>query len=243
LKPVRPITRIAHAYGNRRETLQGALAADVDEIEVDLWHRAGRVEVRHERRLGWLPVLMDRHSRGSSLPGPWALPLPRRRYLRLDLRPLSLTELLETTDGKRRLLLDVKAREGQDAGSFARALVRAIEAAGANEWVAICGQAWPVLDRIREQAPGLEVRYSMQSAGQWEKYVERLERGAAARAVCMHYRMYDAPRAAFLKTNGIAKFCWTVDDPGIAFALIEGGVDGVISNDLRLLASLRDPAR
>ena len=53
-------------------------------IEADVWFRGGKIEVRHERRLGRLPVLADRRRAGRRPIGPWAIPLPRRRYLRLD---------------------------------------------------------------------------------------------------------------------------------------------------------------
>ncbi len=234
----RPTVRIAHAYGNRREMLREALAADVEMIEVDLWYRAGRIEARHELRLGWLPVLADKRLRGVSRMGPWSMPLPRRYYARLDFRPLLLPELLQTTAGAKRLLLDVKAVDAGPSEAFAKALAREIETAGAREWVGVCGQFWPGLDSLREVAPEIEVRYSMQAASQWGEYVRRLDQGEATRAVCMHYRMVNAERAAFLNANGVDVYCWTVDKVEEARALVEMGVDGVISNDLGLLAGL-----
>ena len=219
--------------------LREALAGDVEMIEVDLWFRGGRIEARHELRLGWLPVLADRRSRGGSRIGPWAMPLPRGYYARLDVRPLLLAELLETTKGRKRLLLDLKAQDADPTRAYAQTLVRDIEAASAKEWVAVCGQSWPVLDRLREVAPGIEVRYSMQAKSQWSAYVRRLGRDEATRAVCIHHSMVVTERTAFLKANNVDVYCWTVDDAETATALVERGVEGVISNDLGLLAGLR----
>jgi len=102
--------------------LREALAADVEMIEVDLWFRAGRIEARHELRVGWLAVLADKRRRGPTGIGPWAVPLPRGHYARLDLRSLLLPELLQTTGGTKRLLLDVKAVDAGPAEEFAKAL-------------------------------------------------------------------------------------------------------------------------
>src|SRR5438093_6913733 len=104
------VLRIAHAYGSSRGALQLALAAPVDIIEADIWYRAGDIWVRHERRLGPLPMLADR-GRPSARSGGFVIPLPNRYYLRPDINPMPLGELLETVAGKKRLLLDVKARK------------------------------------------------------------------------------------------------------------------------------------
>jgi len=235
----RPIVRIAHAYGNRRETLREALDADIDMIEADVWCRSGRIEVRHERRLGWLPVLADKRPRGVRRIGPWAAPLPRGYYVRLDVSPLTLRELLDTAAGARQLLLDVKVRDRGPPEVFAVELARELEAAGAARWVAVCGQSWPLLDRLRDAAPEIEVRYSMERAAQWGEYVAELERGEATRRVCIEHRFMDGERASLLEAGGVDVYCWTVDDAAEAGALIARGVDGVISNNLGLLASLR----
>jgi len=174
--------------------------------------------------------------------GPWSIPLPRRHYLRLDIGPLLLPELLHTTAGAKRLLLDLKAVDSGPSEAFATALAREIEAAGAREWVAVCGQFWPVLDRVREVAPEIKVRYSMQAASQWGEYVRRLDQGEVTLAVCMQHRMMDANRMAFLRANSVDVYCWTVDRAEEARQLMEIGVEGVISNDLALLAGLRDGA-
>ncbi len=233
-----PPVRIAHAFGNHRDTLRQALATDVDMIEVDVWFRAGRIEVRHERRLGRVPLLLDRRRRGVPT-GAWSLPLPRRGYVRLDLNPFRLAELLEETTGQKRLLVDVKSTDPTTATAFAAELVREFQNAEAEEWVAVCGQYWPVLDRLREAGRSIEVRYSMQADEQWQRYVEMARQDDGARRVCIWHRMLNEERAAFLRENEVDAYCWTVDDRREAQRLVELGVDGVISNDLGLLRELR----
>ena len=236
------VVRIAHAYGNRRDTLRRALQAPVDMIEADIWRRGDDLHVRHELRLGPFPLLADRRPDGPSKIGPYAIPLPRHHYLRLDLNPLTVRELLRTVAGAKRLLLDVKSLDRSEAQQFATILARQIQEHEAAGWVAVCGQYWPVLDRLRKIAPHIEVRYSMQSQDQWDAYQYRLSRGRATTRVCIHHRVIDRMKAEFLEAHAIDTYCWTVDNPEEADVLVQRGVDGIISNDLALLAALPSPA-
>ena len=121
----RPV-RIAHAYGNSRRLLRRALESPADVIEADIWYRGNDIYIRHERRVGPLPVLIDRQMRGHRLP-PLSLVLWRSYYLRPEFRPLKLGQLLDAVRGKKRLLLDVKGRyRGRQVGAFAWTLARKI---------------------------------------------------------------------------------------------------------------------
>ena len=233
----RPL-RIAHAYGNRRDGIQAAIAADVDLIEADLWFRAGEVWVRHERRLGCLPLLYDRKPPGMRSFGPWALTVFPNHYIRLDVNPLRLTELLETTRGRRRLLLDLKNDLPPDrARVYAKALARVVRDAGCAESVIVCGQT-RTLDSVREVAPEIDVRYSAERPRQWEAFLRRAAADPAIRGLCLHRKLLTEAAAALLEERGLEVFCWTVDDPEEARRHIALGADGIISNDLTLLARL-----
>jgi len=233
----RPL-RIAHAFGNRRHAIQAAIAADVDCIEADLWFRGGEIWVRHERRLGFLPLLYDRKPRGMNRFGPWSLTVFPNHYIRLDVSPLRLPELLEAAGGKRRLLLDLKDNHARDrARAYAGALSRVLREAGCAESALVCGQT-DVLDSVREVAPGLDVRYSIERQRQWEAFLRRLDADPAIRGVCLHHELLTEPIARLLEERGLEVFCWTVDDRGEARRLAALGVDGIISNDLTLLAQL-----
>jgi glycerophosphoryl diester phosphodiesterase len=233
----RPL-RIAHAFGNRRDRIEAAVAANVDCIEADLWYRAGEIWVRHERRLGFLPLLYDRKPRGMSSFGPWSLTVFPNHYIRLDVRPLRLTELLEKTRGRRRLLLDLKDGPPPDrARAYAEALSGVLRKTGCAESAIVCGQT-DVLDSVRRVAPELDVRYSIERQGQWEAFLRRLDADPALRGVCLHHGFLTEPVERLLKERGLEVFCWTVDDHEEARRLVAMGVDGVISNDLTLLAQL-----
>jgi glycerophosphoryl diester phosphodiesterase len=232
--------RIAHAYGNLRDKIETAAAADVDFIEADLWYRAGEVWVRHERRLGCLPLLYDRRPVGVESVGPWAIPLFARYYLRLDVDPLRLTELLGTTRGRRRLLLDIKDKlDEEDGRAYAGVLVRILAEAGCEESAILCGQT-ATLDSVREIAPQLDVRYTVEKQGQWDGFLRRLDTDRGLRGVSMYYKFLSDPVARFLEENGLEVFCWTVDDPEEARRLVALGADGITSNSIPLLEELGD---
>jgi len=230
--------RIAHAYGNSRESLQRALDAPIDIIELDIWLSGGRIYVRHDRRLDPLPILVDRRMRGHAR-APFSVRLCKGYYIRPDFGVMKLGEVLDSVRGKRRLLLDAKGDYGaQQTSAFAGAIAEEITEYDANDWASVCGQFWPVMDRLREIAPDLEVRYSIERAFQWQKFQRILDEPGLVPGVCIEHRFLNEERARFIKEHGISVYCWTVDDPVEAARLVAGGVDGIISNDLELLAKL-----
>ena len=233
--------RIAHAYGNTRERLKTALdEATVDAIELDVWYRGGEIWVRHERRLDPLPLLVDKRMRGHALP-PLSLPLGKRLYVRLDFNRLKLDDVLATVAGKKRLLVDLKgAYHAQRNLDFARAVVRTIREHSAESWVSVCGQFWLILDDVRRQASDLEVRYSVERVYQWEKFMRLVGEDERVRRVCIEHRFLNEERTRFIEDRGVNLFCWTVDNPEEAGRLVAAGADGIISNDLALLAKLHD---
>jgi glycerophosphoryl diester phosphodiesterase len=216
-----------------------AIAAPVDAIELDVWFRTGEVWVRHERRLNPLPILIDRRMRSHKLP-PWSVPLGRRWYARLDVERLKLDDVLEEVAGAKVLLIDIKgAYHARENLEFARTLVQKIREHGATEWANVCGQFWPVLDDVRKVAPEIEVRYSVERVYQWEKFMRLVGDDERVRKVCIEHRFLNEERVRFIEEQGVDLFCWTVDDPKEARRLVAGGADGIISNNLELLANLR----
>lgn len=233
-----PPLRIAHAYGNRRDRIEAAASADIDFLEADLWYRAGEVWVRHERRLGFLPLLCDRRPPGVDSVSPWALTVFSRHYVRLDVNPLRLRELLERTQGRRGLLLDLKGSyRGDGARAYARTLARILVQAQGQKQVIVCGQI-EVLDEVREVAPHLDVRYSIEKHRHWQALLRRLEAGVHLRGVCMAREFLTDEIVEFLEEKGLQVFCWTVDEPAEARRLLALGIDGIISNNIPLLEQL-----
>ena len=230
--------RIAHAYGNTRRAIDIGTSAEVDMLEADLWYRRGRVFIHHDRHLAPLPLLADRRMRGHPRP-PWSLPLPRDYYLRPDINIITLEGLLSRTNTRRRLLLDVKGKDDPNyARRFASRLAATIVAYDAFVWVEVCGQTWPVLDALRETEPKIPLRYSIERPDQWQAYVAMVQRDGTAPNVCIQHRFLTDERLSFLKDHGAGIYTWTVDQLPVAEALLDRGADGIISNNLELLAAL-----
>ncbi len=144
---------IGHAYGNTRHAIDLARDAGVDSIEADLWYRAGNIYVRHDRRLSPLPLLADRKMPGHPLP-PYSIRLIKGYYVRPEINPLELPELLERTKAGPRLLLDLKGVDSDAyARRFAKLLARQIRGASAFDRIEVCGQLWLVLTRLGAEAP------------------------------------------------------------------------------------------
>jgi glycerophosphoryl diester phosphodiesterase len=233
----RPI-RIAHAYGNRRDKIEAAADADIDFMEADLWYRGGEVWIRHERRLGCLPLLFDGKPKGVDSIGTWALTVFPGYYARLDVDPLRLGELLERTQGRCGLLLDIKGSYGgEGARAYAQALARAVAGARREKSVIVCGGA-EVLDEVREAAPDLDVRHSIEKHWHWEGFLRRLKADSGLRGVCMAREFLNDEIMQFLKDKELRVFCWTIDDPTEARRLVAMGVDGITSNNIHLLERL-----
>lgn len=233
-----PTLRIGHAYGNTRRDIDLARAAGVDSIECDLWYRNENIYVRHDRRLSPLPLLADRKMPGHPLP-PYSIPLFKGYYVRPEVNSLKLPELLRRTEGGPRLLLDVKG-VGNDtyAERFATALASAIREHDAVSRVDVCGQLWPVLTQLHANAPEMHVRFSIERPDQWSAFVTMTKGEAKAHDVCIQHRFLSEEKLHFLKEHESAIYAWTVDRPSVARELVDRGIDGIISNNLRLLSSL-----
>jgi len=230
--------RIAHGYGNSRRTLALALEGPVDYVEADVWYQDGRLAVRHERKIGPLPILFDERHKGHVGHGPGRFGLPLGRwYLKLQPRTLYLEDVLALARGRRRILLDVKGGRRGRQSAFARALAQSVRLAGMADEVTFCGQNWPVLRRLRVIDPGLRVHYSIGAQRQLPAF-GHVPQDETLRGVCLHHSLLNALLIDILKRRGLDVWTWTVDDVEQARRLVAMGIDGIISNRLDVLEAL-----
>jgi glycerophosphoryl diester phosphodiesterase len=229
--------RIAHGFGNRRRRLSRALIGPVDLIETDVRFQDGKMVVRHERKLGPLPILIDEKSSLHIKSGHRCRLHLWRWYIALEGNLLSLQDVLAEAKDKRGLLLDLKGQYGNREEALAQALAEMLERMGMGEQVTICGQNWSLLGHLRVAAPHLKVYYSIDRPDQLEAFLAMLEHDPM-RGICLNQSLIEEPLIERLKALGITIYTWTVDDLWRAHELLELGVDGIISNSLETLGLL-----
>ncbi len=252
--PEQPLI-VAHRAGNHLDKLAEAFALGVDYAETDVWLHRGRLEVRHEKTLGPLPLLYDR---GRLFPG-WK---PR----------LLLRDVLQAALGQGKLFLDLKGAEPALPGAVASAIEQAgaedivafsspqgklfldlkgaepglpdavasaIQQAGAEDIVAFSSPRWAFLDRLAEPLPQTARFYTISNPERLAELRPRLSRGEVE-AVSIHSRMLSAEIVQELKRSGVRTMTtWAVETEAEARRVLDYGATGVTSKNLALLAAIR----
>ena len=219
LPGARPLL-VAHRAGNDLARLRQAEAAGVDLIEADVWLYRRRLELRHLKTLGPVPVLWDRW---FLAPG-WG---PRLR----------LTDLLAAARPETALLLDLK---GFDPRLSAH-LLAAMDEAAASRHIIVCSRNWRLLSPFAGH-PRIGAIRSVGSERQlqavWAHLPAAGDAGVAS-AVSIHARLLTPAVVAALRARSTAVIPWAVADEAHARQLLAWGVVGINGDDLGWLARVR----
>jgi hypothetical protein len=202
---------VAHRAGNCLDRLRDAERLRVALVEADVRLFRGRPEVRHLKTIGPVPLYWDR----------WELASPFRR-------PLVLSELLRASTGTHELLLDLKGSRMRLADIVRGELAPYLP----ERRFAVCARSW----RLLEPFEGLPVR-RFASVGSRRQLRALLERFADAGldGVSVHERLLDARVVAELRSVAGLVLTWPVNVPARARELLRLGVDGLISDDARVI--------
>ena len=210
-----PPLLIAHRAGNDAAQLLAAERAGADVIEADLHLRRGQLELRHLKTVGPLPLYWDR----------WALAPPWRRFERLE-------DLLAGADPETVLMLDLK---GSDP-AVARLVASALDRHRRGSRVLVSAREWRLLDEIDA---GLAERVaSAARPGQLHSLVAHARRQQLAGA-SLHLRLLASDHLPKLQAHVPLVMAWPVNRPEEAARALRLGVEGLISDDLALIARLR----
>jgi glycerophosphoryl diester phosphodiesterase len=194
---------VAHGAGNDLALLRHAEGLGVELVEADVRLWRGRVEVRHLKTLGPIPVLWDKWR----LANPFA---PR----------LQLAELLARAAPETHLLLDLKGRNPR----LAR-LVLALLPPGRR--IAVCARSLRLLEPFAGD-PDVRRFHSVGSRRQ----LRRLLRGhTVLDGVSVHARLLDERVVSALHERVATVLTWPVNSATRAAELAGLGVQGMISDD------------
>jgi glycerophosphoryl diester phosphodiesterase len=197
---------VAHRAGNRLADLRLTERLEPSLVEADIRLYRGRLEVRHLKTAGPLPVLWDR----------WELRASWRPRLRLE-------ELLEATSPETELMLDLKGPRRR----LAERVLRTIEPYLGERRFTACARWW----RLLEPFAGTPVR-CIHSVGNARQLRELLRRFAYQRleGVSIHERLADRETMAALGEIADVIMAWPVNEPERARALLRLGVAGLITD-------------
>jgi glycerophosphoryl diester phosphodiesterase len=202
---------VAHRAGNDLELLRRAERVRPRLIEADVHLHRGRLEVRHLKTLGPLPILWDH----------WYLASPRTPRL-------ELAELLEGASPGTPLMLDLKGRNPQ------LALRVAAELAHHEGEVTVCSRSWRLLQPFLDD-PAVRAVHSVGSRRQLRALRRRFA-GRRLGGISIHRRLLDAETVADLRARAELIVTWPVATVEEARRLGAWGVDGVITERFEELA-------
>ena len=204
---------VAHRAGNDLRRLRRAEQVRPSLIEADVHLYRGRLEVRHLKTLGPLPILWDR----------WYLARPGAS--RLELRAL-----LAGTGPETALMLDLKGRDVRLAHRVAGELARRAPALA----VTVCSRNWRLLEPFGA-LPGVRVVHSVGSRRQLRALRRRFA-GRRLAGISIHLGLLDRATVADLRGRAELIVSWPVATLEEALRLGKWGVDGVITEHFETLA-------
>jgi glycerophosphoryl diester phosphodiesterase len=209
---------VAHRAGNDLSRLRLAEELGVGLVEADLHLFAGRLEVRHLKRAGPLPILWD----GWQLAPPW-----RRR--------LELRDLLAATRPDTELMLDLKGLDPR----LARRVGDVLAAEPVPRRITVCARNWRLLGPLDGLA-NVRVVHSVRTRPELRGLWRRLDRRTVG-GVSIHREILDAALVDRLRARTELLLSWPVESEEIARTLAGWGVQGLISQSFDRLAPLLRP--
>jgi glycerophosphoryl diester phosphodiesterase len=201
---------VAHRAGNDLALLRRAEARGVGLVEADVRLWRGRLEVRHLKSAGPLPLLWDTWT----VAPPWT---PR----------LALDDLLDAAEPQTELMLDLKGSDMRLAHMVATAL-----AARPRERISACSRTWPLLEPLRA-VPGVRLVHSVGSTRQLRALLA-LRR--PVEGISIHQKLLDPELTARLRARAGLLLSWPVSGHADAERLAGWGVDGLITEAFEALA-------
>lgn len=222
------VLAVAHRAGNDLASLREALALGADVVEADVHSHRGQLEVRHHKAMGPLPWRWDRSA------GPGLVPLLRDSWQvrPASALPLRLPELLAAARSGATLMLDLKG-----VGRIGPAVVRLLHDPVPETPLLVCARWWPSVDAFAD-APWARPVLSARGSTELARLRRRLRRGPVPYGVSVHRSLLAPEVVRELRARVRLVMTWPVDDDVALQEVLDLGVNGVITNDARVLEAV-----
>ena len=206
----------AHRAGNSRQAAIRAIEAGADLIETDIWLHKGRLELRHKRTLGPIPILWEK----------WAIePGWKPRYL--------LRDLLRDVPDDVLIFLDFKG----DDQAMGPAVLEEMRRFAPDRVVATCGRNYPQLEAIDDD-PNIITFYSVGEEEEWPVAQEFIRRSTTP-ALSLAAELATQERIDWISKLGGPVVCWGVTNPQEMKRLRAMGVDGFTTDSRDVIQDVR----
>jgi hypothetical protein len=212
--PEHPLT-VAHRVGNDPRLIEGACKTGVDLIEGDINWWNGRLEVRHWKTMGRVPLLWDK----------WGLAPGWTRRLRLE-------EVLEAVPPGCELMLDLK----RNTVGATREILACVDRYLVGREYTVCSQVWSALTPFQGR-PGVRIVHSVGNTRLLRAVIPHLD-GKQAEAISIHKRLLSPQTVRRLLERVPLIMTWPVNRESDLRVLKSWGVNGFISDRLVLLEQI-----
>jgi glycerophosphoryl diester phosphodiesterase len=204
---------VAHRAANRLADLERAASEDVAMVEGDVHLFWGRLEVRHLKTIGPIPILWDL----------WFLANPFMPRLRLEC-------VLRDTSDDIHLMLDLKGVRSAVGGAVRRVLL----GRAPGRPITVCSRNWRALARLGA-VPGVRIVYSVGSRRQLRALLRRFGPGALE-GVSIHADLLTPAIVRQLRDRAAIVMSWPIGSRERADVLAGWGVQGFITERPEALA-------
>jgi glycerophosphoryl diester phosphodiesterase len=215
----RPIV-VAHRYGNSLIGARAAECAGADLLEADVWLQRGRLEVRHAKTAGPLPVIWDRW---------WIARRPSR--------PFEARDLLDATSAETPIMFDLKGQNRRLPG----ALLDLLQREQGGRTILVCTQNWRMLTPFHDH-PSIEIVHSIGSEKRLAAVWTQLEDDLID-AVSIHSELLSSDVVTRLKSLVTAVVTWPVNTEEQLSRVLSYGVDGFTSDNVELIGQVASSKR
>lgn len=205
---------IAHRAGNDLRQLDMASRHAARLVECDLRLFRGRIEVRHLKTVGPIPILWDTWRLGN----PFAKRLQLRELL-AAIEPFGIE-----------LMLDLKGRDAR----LSQHVVRELARRPAPAPVTVCARRWSLLDAFAD-LPEVRTVCSVGSRRGLRRLLAQ-HRSRRLGGVSIHADLLDPGTVRALSAAAELVMTWPVNDVQRARTLLDWGVHGLITDEAHLIA-------